>query len=135
MTQTAPQGVEITSHDGPGYKPLIRSGGDWMVAIMNGQADSWKVPESIEKHPATDELFVLTAGRAMLITAGSGEKPGKIEQVQMQPNVLYNVKAGVWHVSPQSPDATFIIIEATGTEIDGSVRAPLSDQQQAAIKM
>ena len=128
-------GVEVAAWDRPGYKPLIRSAGDWMAALMNGTPDSWRVPDKVEAHPRTAELFVLVAGRAMLITAGNGETPGAIQQVAMRPNVLYNVKAGTWHASPMSPDATFVIIEKTGTDEGGSVYAPLSAEQQAAIRL
>lgn len=135
MSDATLNGVDVAAHDAPGYKPLIRSGGDWMAAIMNGTETSWRVPETIEKHPGTDELFVLLSGRAMMIVAGADDQPGEIAQAEMVPNVLYNVKAGVWHATPQSPDARFLIIERTGTEIDGSVRAPLSAAQQAAINL
>ena len=128
-------GVEVAAWDRPGYKPLIRSAGDWMAALMNGTADSWRVPDRLEAHRQTDELFVLVAGKAMLILAGRGETPGAIQQVAMKPNVLYNVKAGTWHASPMSPEATFVIVEKTGTDVGGSVYAPLSEQQQAAIRL
>jgi ureidoglycolate hydrolase len=135
MNEREAHGLEIAAHDAPGYKPLIRSGGDWMAALMNGTANSWRVPQRIEKHPATDELFVLLAGRGVLIVAGDGDAPAEVQQVEMKRHVLYNVKAGVWHASPMSPDGRFLIIEKTGTEVGGSVYAPLTDAQKAAIRL
>jgi ureidoglycolate hydrolase len=128
-------GLEAAGHDGPGYQPLLESDGDWMAAIMNGTPTSWSVPEVIEKHPGTDELFVLVTGRAIMVMAGGGEKPGEIQQVEMEPNVLYNVKRGYWHATLMSADAKIIIVERTGTNIDGSVLVPLSESQRAAIKL
>ena len=128
-------GLEVVGHDGPGYKPLLESDGDWVAAIMNGTPTSWSVPEMIQKHPGTDELFVLVAGRAIMVVAGAGEKPGEIHQVEMKPNVLYNVKRGYWHATLMSTDAKIVIIERTGTNIDGSVPGPLSESQRAAIKL
>lgn len=135
MTAETIPGLEVAGHDGPGYKPLLQSDGDWMAAIMNGTPTSWSVPEKIEKHPRTDELFVLVAGRAIMVIAGCGEKPGEIHQLEMQSNVLYNVKRGYWHITPMSADAKVIIVERTGTNIDGSLLLPLSKSQRAAIRL
>ena len=136
MAKQRIRGVEIQGHNGPGYKPLIESGGDWMAAVMNGTPASWSVPGVIEQHPNTDELFVLVSGRAYMVVAGNGEKPGRISQHEMQLNVLYNVKAGTWHVNPMTPDARFVIIEKTGTNVDGtSSLVPLTPAQRRAIRI
>jgi ureidoglycolate hydrolase len=128
-------GVDTAAHDAPGYKPLLVSDGDWMAAIMNGTRTSWTVPTLIEHHPKTDELFVLVAGRAMLIAAGRGKHPGRVRCVEMKRNVLYNVKAGTWHATPMTPRARFIIIERTGTDKTGSFSEPLSAAQRSAIRL
>jgi len=127
-------GVEIADHTEPGYRPLIESDGDWMAAIMNGPVESWRVPEEVEQHPATDELFVLVAGRARLIVVGSAETPGEIHQLEMERNVLHNVKAGTWHATPMSQDARFVIVERKGTNVTGSRLVPLTEAQKAAIE-
>lgn len=126
-------GLDVAEHVAEGYRPLLESDGDWMVAIMNGTGESWSVPAIIEKHPKTDELFVLVGGRALMITAGRGERPGPIRQVEMRPNVLYMVRAGTWHITPMTPDARFIIVERTGTDAGGSVRVDLTARQRGAI--
>ncbi len=128
-------GVDIAQHWEPGYKPLLVSDGDWMMALMNGTPTSWEVPAEIEQHPRTDELFVLLTGRAVLITAASGEQPGKVEWLEMQPRTLYNVKAGTWHATPMAPDAQFLIIERTGTNVDGSFLVKLTTEQRAAVAL
>lgn len=135
MTEQLAPGLDVAGYDAPGYKPLLESDGDWMAAIMNGTPTSWSVPDIIEKHPRTDELFVLLAGRAIMVMAGCGEKPGEIHQVEMKPNLLYNVKRGYWHITPMSTEAKVIIIERTGTNIDGSLLVPLSQSQRAAIRL
>lgn len=128
-------GVDMAEYAAPGYKPLLYSDGDWMAALMNGTKTSWAVPQRIEKHPRTDELFLLTRGRALMITAGSGENPGPLEQTEMKPNVLYNVKARVWHATPMTENGTFVIIERKGTNIDGSVLVDLTEDQKQSIKL
>jgi len=128
-------GVEIAAHTGPGYKPLLVSGGDWMAALMNGTKNSWSVPSIIEQHPDTDELFVLVSGRAYMVVAGNGPVPGKIVQREMKLNTLYNVKAGTWHINPMTKDAKFIIIEKTGTNIDGSHVVDLTAEQKKSVRI
>ena len=128
-------GIDAAAHDAPGYKPLLVSDGDWMAAIMNGTRTSWRVPTLIEHHPKTDELFVLVAGRAMLVAAGRGKEPGRVRCVEMKRNVLYNVKAGTWHATPMTPRARFIIIERTGTDKTGTFTRPLFAAQRSAIRL
>ena len=125
--------VDIARHDEPGYKPLLYSDGDWLAALMNGTPDSWRVPDEIEQHPGTDELFVLVSGRALMIVAGNDTEPGDIHQVEMERNVLYNVKAATWHTTPMSEDGRFLIIEKKGTESNGSNIVQLTDEQKAVI--
>lgn len=126
-------GVDIAGHKLPGYKPLLDSNGDWLAALMNGTKNSWSVPDIIEQHAGTDELFVLVSGKAYMIVAGNGNMPGRIIQHKMVRNVLYNVKAGIWHTTPMSEDATFVIVEKKGTNIGGSRVVKLSDEQKKSI--
>ena len=135
MAKQTIRGVAIRGHDRPGYKPLIVSDGDWMAALMNGSPTSWSVPEIIEQHPHTDELFMLVSGRAHMIVAGNGKNPGRIRQYEMRRKVLYNVKAKTWHVNPMTADATFIIVEKTGTNIDGSRVVRLTPAQRRSIRI
>jgi mannose-6-phosphate isomerase-like protein (cupin superfamily) len=129
-------GIEVADHGEPGYRPLVRSAGDWMAAMMNGTGESWAVPEQLESHPLTDELFVLLAGRALMVAGGSGESPADVAAVEMEQGRLYNVKAGVWHWTPMTPDAKLLIVEKTGTDADGTTRyAPLTPEQRAAVQL
>ena len=128
-------GLDVAGHWAPGYKPLLNSDGDWMAALMNGTKKSWSVPDIIERHPRTDELFVLTKGRAVMITAGSHKKPGTLRLMPMRHNVLYNVKRGTWHITPMTKDATLVIIERKGTNINGSVLVDLTAEQKQSIKL
>ena len=129
------RGVDILEHKAPGYQPLIWSDGNWMAALMNGTGTSWSIPAQIEQHPRTDELFVLVAGRAVMVVAGNACKPGKIQQVAMQRQVLYNVRAGTWHITPMTKNAKLVIIERKGTNVNGSILVDLSARQRQAIKI
>lgn len=134
MNTEHPIGVEVGQYEEPGYKPVIRSAGDWMAALLNGSDESWSVPEKLEMHPETDELFALMSGKAHLVTGGCGETPGIVEVTPMEAGVLYNVKAGTWHWTPMTRDATFVIVEKTGTNTDGTTRyETLSKEQREGI--
>lgn len=127
-------GVDIAATNQPGYHPLIESDGDWIAAVLNGSLNSWAAPDLIEQHPPTDELFVLVAGRARLIIAGDGKHPGPLQQIEMQRNVLYNVKKSVWHATPMSSDAKLLIIERNPKGVTGFTnRQPLTAAQKANL--
>ena len=131
MKQNAP-GVEIVEYKGPSYKPVIQSDADWMAAIMNGWKDSWSIPERIEKHLNSDELFVLLAGKALMVTGGFGKEPGRISVLNMKKNLLYNVKKGIWHITLMRKDGKFLIIERKDVK---TRRVPLTDAQKKRIKL
>ena len=135
MTENAIPGLEIGDYQAPGWKVLIEDGGGWMAAFMNGDAKDWKLPDRIERHSATDELFLLLEGRAVLAAAGSGEAPGEVKAVEMAPGRLYNVKNRTWHTCAFGPGSRVLIVEAAGTGKANTAKVPLTDEQKAAIQL
>ena len=110
--------VQVGRHDGEGYRPVIDSDGEWIVALMNF-CESVTLAElgKIEKHLNTDEVFVLTAGRGALVLGGrGGGEPGRLHVVAMEHNVVYNVKREVWHGLVLSEDARTMIVERRNPE-------------------
>ncbi len=129
-------GVDRARHDEPGYRALLHTDGDWIAALMNGTPESWAPPPRFEKHPYTDELFVLLRGRARMVVAGDGSAPGTVVQADLEPGILYLVRRGVWHATPMSEDAAFVIIERDPAGIEGfTERVPLSDEQRRAVRI
>jgi oxalate decarboxylase/phosphoglucose isomerase-like protein (cupin superfamily) len=128
--------VEVGRHDGEGYVPVIDSDGEWIVALMNwcpsvtmGQLGK------IEKHVSTDEVFVLTAGRGALIVGPRGEEPRNLRVIDMEPNVVYNVKREVWHALILSADGRTVIVERRGPETIARKPTPaLLAQMEADIE-
>ena len=118
-------GLEITSYNGEGYKPLVYFGA-WRVAILNDAPRLKKGNiSSIEKHTETDEVFVLLRGNCELLIAGSNDTYGKIERVKMEPGCIYNVKKDVWHACALDSDTTVLIVENADTSADNSVKVNL----------
>src|SRR5512147_2719142 len=121
--------LEIRTHEGPDYKPLIDSGA-WRVALMNHTPALQ--PEKIsrmQKHTATDEVFVLLSGRCILFIGEGSEKVTEIHAVDMIPHKVYNVKRGCWHSHTFSPDARVLIVENRDTDESNSPFTNLSPDQ------
>ena len=71
-----------------------------------------------------------------MVSAGDGESPGPLRQDEMQLNVPYLVRAGIWHATPMTTDARFIIVERTGTEKEGgSILVDLTSEQLAGLRL
>lgn len=110
--KTLPEGLEVFEYTGAGYERTMHYG-EWRVAFLNW-AEKFDAASDFppERHMLTDEVFVLLAGSATLEIGASGEK------VSLQPQRLYNVRAGVWHRVRVSRDACLLIVEnhSTGAE-------------------
>ena len=64
--------LEIHDYEGQGYQPLVDFAG-WRVAILR-YLDGLHPDRinSMERHTETDEVFVLTKGKATLLMGGNG---------------------------------------------------------------
>jgi len=118
--------VDVGRYDGEGYEPVIDSDGEWIVAFMNWcPSVTFGKLGKIEKHMSTDEVFVLTAGRGALIVGPRGDDPEDLRVIDMEPNVVYNVKREVWHGLILSEDGRTVIVERRGPET--VARKPTAD--------
>ncbi|MHC4201965.1 MAG: hypothetical protein ACYSU0_18405 [Planctomycetota bacterium] len=127
--------LQVTSHDGPGYRPLVEHGA-WLVALMG--PDDKHTPKSIslfERHNETDEVFVLLAGRCILYIGDStgGEAPGTIHARDMEAGKLYNVRSAVWHNCALGAEAKVLVVENADTSKRNSDYVKLSDAERAEV--
>jgi hypothetical protein len=129
--------LDVHVHAEKGYRPLVDFGA-WRVAILNFSEDLQ--PENIDamqRHNATDEVFVLLRGRCLLFV-GEGDDVS-ITAIYAQPLVpctIYNVKKSVWHTHALSPDAMVLVVENQDTTFDNSPFCPLTvTQRKSLIKM
>jgi len=125
-----PNLVDVTQHDGPGYKALVYFE-DWRVAFLNDDPSRFRreTMPYLERHNETDEVFVLTSGQCTLyIGDGKGDTPGKIETIEMEPNKMYNVKKGVWHNLTGNEDMVLLIVENANTSKQNSDFYPVTAQ-------
>jgi len=127
--------IEIKEYNSDGYKALVHYG-DWRVAILNiNEQAAIEGISYLEGHMETDEVFVLLQGRAIILTAGSDEKPrGTINARKMEPNKLYNVKEAVWHAVFMSKDAKILIIEDIDTAPENTRYCDITAEQKEQLK-
>lgn len=126
--------LEIRDYDGEGYQPLIDFA-DWRVAILRYLDDIHPDRNaSMERHTRTDEVFVLTKGRGLLLMGGNGPKIDGISPQVMETGRIYNVKRNAWHTVLLSRDAAVLIVENRDTGRENSEYADLSEAQREALK-
>lgn len=125
--------IEEYRHLEDGYNPfLIRTG--WQVAQLNyvpgqGVDDIQK----IDAHLETDEVFVLTNGRAVLIAAERNGDDIGYEMILMEPGVVYNIPKGMWHNIAMEKDAQIIIVEKDNTHLNDCEYHYLDDKQKEVL--
>ncbi len=125
--------VEISEYTGEGYQPLVDYA-SWRVAVMrDSEPYAPDRIDQVEAHQATDEVFVLLAGKCTLFICGDpGTEP--LQPVRMEPLKLYNIKRGVWHTLRFSPDASVLIVENRDTSVENSKYASLTPDQRELVR-
>ncbi len=106
----------------------------WMVGIKNWKpANDVAGIDCIERHNETDELFVLLAGKCVLIYAN--EENGRLVfgAVDMQPNKVYNIPRSLWHNTVTTKDTKLILVEDSSTGMSNSDVLALTPEQIATV--
>ena len=107
-------GVEAQDYTGVSYRVAMQFGG-WCVAYLNhGEAFMEENFKQVERHTASDEVFVLLEGKATLII---GEK---LDRIEMEPHKVYNVPKGVWHHIFTIEGTRVLIVENDDTGEDNT---------------
>ena len=107
--KTVPGELEILESPGAGYNRVVANA-KWTVAFL----DYAEIVDEghfhrLERHLLTDEVFVLLSGDAVLVV---GED---CRRVRMEPEKVYNVKAGIWHHILMKPESRVLIAENADT--------------------
>ncbi len=126
--------LQIREYTGVGYRPLVDFGA-WRVAVLRFIDEL--LPHNIramQRHDATDEVFVLLQGRCILFLGESGESGvRKIYAEDMHPQAAYNVRRGAWHTHTLSPDGVVLVIENRDTGDANSPLAALTEAQRKEL--
>lgn len=126
--------IETYFHRGAGYNPfLIRDG--WQVAQLNFmQAQRASAIHKMDRHRATDEVFVLVRGKSVLIAAQESSDGLRFRTVRMKPGVTYNIPRMTWHNIAMLPGDLTIIIEKSHTHLGDAEFRKLSAREEADLK-
>lgn len=118
--------LEIANFQGEGYQPLI-SFGEWRVAALRylEKLEPDQLCE-MERHTATDEVFILVEGSGIIFIGGNECQPKEIQSIIMKNGEIYNVKRNTWHTISLSKEAHVIIVENDNTDTINSEIAALS---------
>ena len=122
----------------------------WLVCIKN-----WKPDNDIagiahlEIHHSTDEQFILTAGKALLITAeresrrmetllqAAERENGSFRSIELTPmeqGKVYNVPAECWFYSITQKDTKIVYVQDSNCSMENSDFADLTPEQIADIQ-
>jgi len=107
----------------------------WMVGIKNWKpANDIENTNCLERHNKTDELFVLLAGKCVLLFANEVNGALVIEAEDMEPMKVYNIPRTLWHNTVTSKDTKLILVEDSSTGMDNSDVLNLDAAQIAKVK-
>lgn len=59
----------------------------------------------------TEEAFVLLQGTVHVVTAGTEEFPQELTSLQLEPNSVYIIRKGEWHVAVFEEESSALIVE------------------------
>jgi ureidoglycolate hydrolase len=102
------------------FTPVLSFFG-WRIAMLrHSKSTDRYFFHQVERHNQTNEVFILTAGKANLIVCENGDEPGEPYVFEMKLNVAYNILPSVWHHVLMSEDAHIIIFEKADTTRENS---------------
>jgi ureidoglycolate hydrolase len=125
--------VETCTYTGSGFKPLVFFD-SWRVAVLNyiDELEPANI-HRVERHPGTDEVFVLMRGEGILFVGGGEMEVKTLKAQAMEPGMIYNVKPRTWHTVVLSRDASVLIVENADTGEHNSQFCELRPEQRQFI--
>jgi len=122
--------IETYIHHGEGYNPFFIKD-DWQVAQLNHMPtqDLYGI-QKMDMHKQTDEVFILTKGRAVLIAAELRSAGFSFQCIYMKVGVTYNIPVNVWHNIAMDNDAELIIVEKSNTHLGDFVYQQLNESEK-----
>ena len=125
--------LDICEFTGKGFQPLVYFG-TWRVAVLNyiDELHPAKI-DKLERHPETDEVFVLTRGQGILFLGDGEPQVENLYHQVMEEGKIYNVKPSTWHTIVLSRDASVLIVENGDTSEDNSEYVSLTMEHRRFI--
>src|SRR3954470_19207079 len=134
MVEVPQELVAIGEYFGNGFQPVLNFSG-WRVA-MKRFADSTHPANfhSVDRHNETNEVFILTEGKAEMLLMEGKQQPTTFHLFPMQLNVAYSVQQSAWHHVFMAEGSHIIVFERSDTSRINSDQAELDEAIVAAIR-
>ena len=125
--------IETYTHNSEGYNPFFIQVG-WQVAQLN-YSEEYNINNifRVDVHYKTDEIFILTKGSAILISAKIKDDEIEFEPIRMQIGIVYNIPKNVWHNIAMKENAEVIIVEKDNTHLNDFEFYNLRDDQKERL--
>lgn len=125
----------VFEHDAEGILCVYKNE-KWLVSIKNWKPDNDICGIShLEIHHSTDEQFILSAGKAILITAArEGDHFRDIVLTPMEQGKVYNIPKEVWFYSITQKDTKMMYVQDANCSMQNSDFADLSAENIAYIQ-
>ena len=122
--------VCVYENDEEGIKCVYKND-KWLVSIKNWKPDNDISGIShLEIHHESDEQFILSAGKAILISADRENcKITDITLTEMEKGKVYNVAKEMWFYSITQKNTKMMYIQDASTSMDNSDFISLSEAQ------
>jgi hypothetical protein len=134
VVEVPQQLVEIGKYFGVGFQPVLDFEG-WRVAMKRYNESTHPSKfHSVDRHNETNEVFILTEGKADMLLMEGDAKPTQFHLFPMELNVAYSVQKGAWHHVFMSEDAHIIVFERSNTSRENSDLFELDAETIAAIR-
>ena len=126
---------DVFENNGEGIKCVYKND-QWLVSIKNWKPDNdIEGIAHLEVHHTTDEQFILSAGKAILITAEREDDAfTTIELTLMEQGKVYNVPKEMWFYSITQKDTKMMYVQAADCSMENSDFADLTREQVADIQ-
>lgn len=127
--------AEIFSYEGEGIQ-CVYDNKNWVMCLKN-----WKPNNDIENiqylevHHATDEQFVLLAGKAVLLAATRADNHFQIDVIPMEPFKVYNVPLGTWFNTITQKDTKLVYVQDAGTTAENSEYCDMTPEELEDVKV
>lgn len=134
MVEISKELVEIGEYFGVGFQPVLNFEG-WRVAMKRyGENTHPAKFHSVDRHNETNEVFILTEGRAEMLLMEGGNSPTQFHLFPMELNVAYSVQQSAWHHVFMAENAHIIVFERSNTSRENSDQFELDADTIAAIR-
>jgi oxalate decarboxylase/phosphoglucose isomerase-like protein (cupin superfamily) len=106
-----------------------------MVGIKNWKPENdASAIDCLERHNETDELFVLLAGKCVLLYANEKSGTVDIQAMPMDQGKLYKIPRSLWHTTVTMKETKLLLVEDSATSSKNSDMLKLDASQMALIR-